>query len=108
MYWTRLSFYYLMSYLGFGGIALLAAPEPAIKLLGSTGTYPAATLQMIGGFMVALSIIIINIVRYRVEVLYPITLLARVVLLATFLWIFFDTHDPLFLVLSGVVGLGMI
>ena len=107
MRWTRLSFFYLMSYLGVGGIGLLVAPDLATRLLGSTGTYPRVVLRLVGGFMVALSLVIIGIVRDRVEVLYPVTLLVRVVLLTTLLWVFVDSRDPMFLSLAGIVALGM-
>ena len=108
MSWTRLSFFYLISYLGIGGIGLVAAPEFSIRLLGSTGTYPTELWRLIGGFMIALSLVVIGIFRHRVEVLYPTTLMVRIVLLATILWTFFDLRDPLFLSLAGIVALGMI
>jgi uncharacterized protein YjeT (DUF2065 family) len=108
MAWTRLSFFYLMTYLVLGGVGLLAAPQTAIHYLGSTATYPSVMLRLLGAFMVALGIIVISIVRNRVEVLYRTTLAARSVLLAAFLWAFIDSRDPFFLVIAAIVGLGMI
>jgi uncharacterized protein YjeT (DUF2065 family) len=105
---TRMSFFYLMSYLALGGIALVVAPEQGVRLLGSNGTYPPAMLRFLGGFMIALAIVIIQIVRHRIEVLYPTTLMVRTVLLATVVWLFLDTRDPLFLTLTGIIALGMI
>jgi uncharacterized protein YjeT (DUF2065 family) len=96
-----------MSYLGVGGIGLLVAPHLTTRLLGATGPYPRVMLRLVGGFMVALSLVIIGIVRDRVEVLYPVTLLVRVVLLTTLLWVFVDSRDPMFLSLAGIVALGM-
>src|SRR5262249_18525982 len=108
MHWSRLSFFYLMSYLGLGGLGLLVAPELAIRLLGSSESYPPVMLKFIGAFMVSLSIVIIQIVRYRVEVLYPSTLMVRVVLLGTVLWLYVESRDPLFLSIGGIVALGML
>jgi len=84
------------------------APEPGVRLLGSNGTYPPAMLRFLGGFMIALAIVIIQIVRHRIEVLYPTTLMVRTVLIATVIWLFIETRDPLFLTLTGIIALGMI
>jgi hypothetical protein len=40
MRWTRLSFLCLVGYLWRGGLGLLAAPQLAIGLLGSSEAYP--------------------------------------------------------------------
>lgn len=108
MRWTRLSFFYLMSYLSGGGLGLLVAPDLALRLLGATASYPAALARLLGAFMVALALLVAQIVRYRVEVLYPTTLMVRVVLLGTLVGLYFASRDPLFLVLSGIVALGML
>lgn len=108
MRWTRLSFFYLIGYLSVGGLGLLVAPELALRLLGATASYPAALVRLLGAFMVALALLVGQIVRYRVEVLYPTTLMVRVVLLGTIVGLYFESHDPLFLVLSGIVALGML
>src|SRR5215475_12733924 len=96
-----------MSHLGVGGIGFLVAPDLAIRLLGTTGPSRRVMLRLVGGFMVVLSLVVIGIVRDRVEVLYPITFLVRVVLLTTLLWGLLDSRDPMFLWLAGIVVLGM-
>jgi uncharacterized protein YjeT (DUF2065 family) len=108
MHWTRLSFVYLMSYLILGGVGLLVAPEFALRLLGAMASYPPVLVRFLGAFMVALGIVIVQIARHRVEQLYPTTLMVRVVLLATIVWLYFESRDPLFLVLAGIVALGML
>lgn len=108
MSWARVSMFYLMTYLALGGLGLLVDPPLALRLLGATGDYPPALMRLFGGFMLALAIIVIQIVRLRVAVLHPTTLLVRVVLLGTIVWTYTSTRDPLFLVLSGIVGLGML
>lgn len=108
MRWTRLSFCYLIGYLSLGGVGLLFAPEVALRLLGATGSYPPLLVRFLGAFMVGLGIVIGQIVRHRVEVLYPTTLIVRVVLLSTIVGLYFESRDRLFLVLAGIVALGML
>lgn len=108
MRWTRLSFFYLMAYTGLGGLGLLVAPDVALRLLASTANYPPLLARFVGAFMIALSILVIQIVRHRVEVLYSTTLLVRVVLLGTTLWLYLESRDLLFLSIGGIVGLGML
>ncbi len=108
MPWTRLTFFYLIGYLSLGGIGLLFAPELALRLLGATGIYPPVLARFCGAFMVALGILVAQIVRHRLEVLYPTTLIVRVVLVGTIVELYLESRDPLFLVLTGIVGLGML
>jgi len=108
MRWTRLSLFYLMSYLGLGGLGLLAAPETALRLLGSTAAYPAVLARFIGAFMLALAVVVIQIVRHRVAVMYPATLMARTVLLVTIVLLYLSSRDPLFLSIGAIVALGML
>jgi hypothetical protein len=108
MRWTRSSFAYLIGYLGLGGLGLLADPGTALRLLGSTAEYPAVLARLVGALMLALCLVVAQIVRHRVEVLYPTTLAVRTLLLATIVFLYGESRDPLFLVLAGIVGLGML
>ena|SRR5882724_4632941 len=108
MNWTRLSFIYLTGYLWIGGLGLLAAPDRAIRLLGSDGSYPLVLLHLVGGLMLALGIVVADIARKRIEPLYPTTLIVRTVLLTTILWLFIASRDVLFLSLAGIVAFGML
>lgn len=107
MRWTRLSFYYLVGYLTLGGLGLLFAPALALQLLGATGTYPPVLVRFIGSLLLALGILVAQIMRHRVEALYPSTLAVRVVLVATMVALYVASRDPLFLVLTAIVGFGM-
>lgn len=107
MRWTRLSFFYLVGYLTVGGLGLLFAPALALQLLGATGTYPPVLVRFMGSLLLALGILVAQIMRHRVEALYPTTLVVRVVLVATLVALYVASRDPLFLVLTGIVGLGM-
>jgi uncharacterized protein YjeT (DUF2065 family) len=108
MRWTRVSLFYLMSYLGLGGIGLLAAPDTAMRLLGAREAYPDVLVRFLGAFMLALAVVVVQIVRLRVESMYSATLMARTLLLPTIVGLYLESRDPLFLVLTGIVGLGMV
>jgi len=108
MRWTRLSFFYLVGYLTFGGLGLVFAPALALHLLGATGSYPPVLVRLMGALLLALGILVSQIVRHRVEVLYPATLVVRVVLVGTMVPLYLASRDPLFLVLTAIVGLGMV
>ncbi len=105
---TRLSLFYLASYLSFGGVGLLFFPLPSLRLFLSTGDYPLPMVRLVGVLLLSLAIIVIQLIRHRAEVLYPTTLLVRAVILAALVWIYFSSLDPLFLVLTAIVGVGVL
>jgi uncharacterized protein YjeT (DUF2065 family) len=105
---TRLSLYYLASYLWLGGIGLLLAPRLAANLLLSNTDYSAVMLQALGMFMIGLGFIVVQIIRQRIGALYPTTLIVRLFFCACLLYFFFATQNPLFLVLFGIVVLGVL
>ena len=105
---TRLSLFYLVAYLTGGGIGLLAAPQLAISLLLSNGIYPDVMLRALGMFMMALAALIVQIIRHRLEALYPTTLIVRLFLCLCLVLFYWSTCDPLFLVLLAIVGLGVL
>jgi uncharacterized protein YjeT (DUF2065 family) len=107
MKWTRISFFYLIGYLLAGGLGLIVAPALAAKLLGSTATYSPALLRMSGALLVALGIFVLQMRRHRSVELYPTTLVARLLILAVLGWAYLESRDPMFLVLIGIVGLGV-
>ncbi len=105
---TRFSLYYLALYLLFGGGGLVFFPGPSLKLFLSTGNYDFAMVRLAGVLLLGLAIIVIQVIRHRVEPLYPTTLLVRLVILVVLIWNYRSTHDPLFLVLTAIVGLGVL
>ena len=105
---TNRSLYYLAGYLLFAGVALLAAPVPILHLLLSNTDYGDVLPRLLGALLAILGILILQIIRHRVEALYPATILVRIFLLAVLAALFASSGDPLFLVLFGVVGLGVV
>jgi len=105
---THLSLYYLVGYLLPAGIALIAAPKVALKLLLSNGNYGDVLPRLLGVVLLALGIVVLQIVRLRVEVLYSTTLIARSVILICLVGLYLYARDPLFLTLVAIVGLGFV
>jgi uncharacterized protein YjeT (DUF2065 family) len=104
---THLSLYYLAGYLVPAGVLLLTAPGFATKLLLSNHTYDDAPLRLAGLVLLALGIIIIQIIRHRVEVLYTTTLAVRFMLSLGLLWLWISTENPFFGVVLAVVLIGV-
>ena len=106
---TRLSLYYLLSYLILAGLALLAAPDVALKLLFTSGNYGDVMPRLAGMILLALGIFVLQAVRHRLVVLYTTALAVRgIVMLPVLLGLYLYSRDPLFISLLVVVGLGVV
>ena len=64
--------------------------------------------RLVGVFVLTLGIMVFQIVRLRLEALYTTLLGVRVGILVALLGLFVASSDPLFIVLMGVVGLGVV
>ena len=104
---TNLSLYYLAGYLLPAGALLLFVPEWATKLLLSNRTYDYAPFHLVGVLLVVIGLLVVQIIRYRVEALYATTLVARALISATLLWLFLVTGDPFFAVVLVIVLIGV-
>jgi uncharacterized membrane protein YoaK (UPF0700 family) len=83
------------------------APEWATKLLLSNHTYDYAPFRLVGVLLFVIGILIVQIIRHRLEMLYTTTLLARALISATLAWLFISTGDPFFAVILIVVLIGV-
>jgi hypothetical protein len=104
---THLSLYYLAGYLIPAGLLLLFVPEWATKLLLSNRDYDYAPFHLVGVLLLVIGILIAQIIRHRLEMLYTTTLFARVLISATLLWLFLSTGDPFFGVILVIVLIGV-
>ena len=109
---THLSLYYLAGYLLPAGLLLLIAPTFATKLLLSKQTYEEPPLRLAGLLLVALGILIVQIIRHRVEILYTTTLVVRSVISLGLFSLLVSTGNPFFgvvllIVLVGIALTGM-
>ncbi len=64
---TRVSLYYLATYLWLGGIGLIFAPGLDADPLFSSTDYPPVMLRSLGMFMIGLGMVVVQIVRLRVS-----------------------------------------
>jgi hypothetical protein len=105
---TRVSFYYLMTYLATGGLGLLFAPRQFLALMQSNGDYGDVMPRLVGGLVFALFLIVLQIYRNKVEVLYATTLIVRIYLMGLLVGLWAYAHDPFLLVLLAIVTVGVI
>jgi uncharacterized protein YjeT (DUF2065 family) len=107
MHRTNLSLYYLAGYLIPAGTLLLLVPDFATKLLLSNRNYDDAPFRLAGILLIGLGILVTQIIRHRLEVLYPTTIVIRLLISATLIGLFAETRDPFFLVVLTVVVIGI-
>jgi hypothetical protein len=105
---TRLSLFYLVSYLTFAGLALLLVPTFALDLLFSNGSYGEVFPRLAGMLLLGLAVLVAQIIRHRIEVLYATTLVVRLFFLVVLAYLFVSSSDPFFLVVFGIVALGVL
>jgi len=105
---TRLSLYYLCSYLLIGGLVLLFFPHEGLRLLLSNGDYGDVFPRVAGMLLAGLGLTVLGIILTRSEALYPATPAVRTFFLICFAAFYWMTRDPFFLVLLAIVGLGFV
>ena len=105
---TRLSLFYLGSYLTLIGLGLLLAPVKTLELLQSNAEYGDVFPRMAGMLMSGLGLAVFGIIRARVPELYPTTLFIRMYFLVCIAIFYWMTSDPLFVVLVVIVGIGFV
>ena len=102
---TRRSLYYVVVYLLNGGIGFLFMPQLSLKMFFSTGQYDDSMLRMLGIMLLTLAIMVWQIVRHRVEVLYPTTLAVRSLILGVMAVLYLRSGDPMYLILCFIIGI---
>ena len=105
---TRISLYYLAGYLIVIGVGLVLIPDETLRWMLSSGHYGPVFPRLAGMAMSGLGMNIAGIIRARAQSLYPATLAVRAYFLACLAWFYALTRDPFFVVLLGIVLVGMI
>ena len=77
------------------------------NLLLSNRDYDDAPFRLVGVLLIVLGLIVVQIIRHRLEVLYTTTLVARVLISLTLIAIYVETDDPFFLVILAIVVFGI-
>lgn len=94
---TRLSLFYLVGYLIPSGIMLLVAPHFALKLLLSNSDYGNIFPRTAGMLLIGLGIMILQMIRLRLSLLYSTTLIVRSFFFVCLLSFYMLNRDPFFL-----------
>ena len=104
----KLAEYYLVGYLLVGGIIFSFLPFQGLRLFLSSEVYSPVMVRFVGTFLLALAVFVINGLIRKDPHLLSTALLARTVILTGMVVLYFSSRNPLFLVLTGIVGLGYI
>lgn len=104
---SRQSLYYLAGYLLPTGLGLLLAPSLVLRLLFSNGDYGDVMPRFAGAVIFALGILIVQIIRLRIDTLYTTAIFARVFLSACMIGFYLYSRDPFFLVVLAVIVAGL-
>src|SRR5262249_40077084 len=105
---ARTSLYYLAGYLLPTGAGLLLAPQLVFQWLFSRGAYDNTMPRVVGALLIVLGILVVQIIRHRIDSLYPSVVGARIFLVGALLSFYLQTHDPFFLLVTGVVSIGLL
>jgi len=105
---ARLSLFYLAGYLLPAGALLLLVPDVATKLLLSNRDYDDAPFRLAGILLIALGILIVQIIRHRIDALYRTTVVVRLFIAAGLAALYLMTMDPFFVVILLVVAVGIV
>ena len=104
---TRLSLYYLATYLLFGGFGFLLTPRLATKLLLSNVDFDTMILRVLGMLMIGLGFLIVQVIRLKVSVLYASTLIMLGVFGICLIAFFMMTYNLFFLIMLVIVVTGV-
>jgi uncharacterized protein YjeT (DUF2065 family) len=105
---TRLSLFYVAFYLTNAGLGLTFAPELSLRMLQSNAHYDATAMRFAGLFIVGLAMIVIQIIRLRLDALYSTLIVVRIVFCTAYVVLYVQHGDPFFLVTLAIVGLGLV
>lgn len=104
---TRASLVFVASYLLLTGLGLALAPGLTLALLGSTVDYGPIMPRWVGMFSVALAAVIVQVLRHRLTVLYPMGFFMPGAMLFGFAALYLASGDKLFVAVMAVVGVGV-
>lgn len=105
---TRKSLFFVAGYLTFGGVMLLLAPRFTLELLLSNTDYGDVLPRVMGMCLIGIGMFVVQLIRLKMEVLYLSTIFVRLFFVGCFVWFYFLSRDPFFLVLLAIVALGVL
>jgi uncharacterized protein YjeT (DUF2065 family) len=105
---TRVSLLYLAYYLVIIGTGLLLLPHRTLEILQSSIDYGDVFPRVSGMLMSGLGLAVLRMIRAHSYELYPATITIGLYFIACIVAFYIMTRDPLFLVLLGIVGFGLV
>lgn len=105
---TRKTLFYPLFYILTSGLSMLFAPQLALKLMFSNGTYEDTFIMMTGAILLGLWAFLFQVVRHRVSELYSTAIWVRIMFCSAYAWLYMRTSDPFFLVVIAIVAPGLI
>jgi hypothetical protein len=105
---TRRTLIYPSIYLIGGGLGLLLWPDLMLRLLLAARHYDLAFPRFAGAICVGLGLVVLQIMRRRVVVLYPTLIWARVFMCACYAALAIGYHERFFWVIFAMVGVGAV
>lgn len=106
--YQRWSLVYVVAYLTAGGLGFALVPRLTRELFLSNHEYDDAGFRLAGMLMVGLAFLVGTIVRHRDGKYYPMSIVLRSVFVVFLLALYADGRDPMFLVISGIVLIGLL
>lgn len=74
----------------------------------SNGDYGDTMPRMAGALCIGLGVLIVQMIRLKIDGLYTTTVYIRFFFIAVWVWLCLRSGDPFFLSVAGVVGLGVV
>jgi uncharacterized protein YjeT (DUF2065 family) len=102
---TRISLYYLFTYLTLTGLGLMFFPSATLRLMQSNATDSHDMARLAGIPMLAIGLVVSQIIRHSLDVLYPATVVIRLVIRVYVAWLCQHSGNPFF---AAVLGLGIL
>jgi hypothetical protein len=105
----RIAFIYLVSYLSIAAIGFGLFPAFTFKLFLSNGDYGVILPRLLGAMMGVLSFLLFMIYRNGDWQKYsPFTMMARTPLVLFIFYLYYLSHDPMFLIVNAIILVGLV
>ena len=105
---VRACLWYVAAYLLATGLALALMPQFTLTLMHSNADYGTVMPRWVGMFSLALGTFVVQVIRHRVLVLYPLGFFMPAAMLLGFAGLYLESRNPLFLAVLTVIGIGVV
>src|SRR5215470_3240386 len=103
---TRVSLFYLATYLFPLAVGLLISPTGTFRLLGSTAEHVTTPWRSFGGLLLVLAVIVVRLIREHRSAAYINTAIGRLVFVSLFSYLVGHTGNHAYIVVLIVLGFG--